>query len=355
MDTGQNEIAAILEKIHAVKILLYGDFCLDVYWTLDPRGSEISVETGLQALAAGNQNYSLGGAANVAANLAALNPRQIKITGVAGDDIFGREMIAQLSRIGVDISGLVLQNGSFETYAFCKLILEGNEQPRIDFGRYNRRTLEADARVLEYLQRESREVDVILINQQIPESITNRSFIDGINRLVRELPDKMFIVDSRHHAADFEGVALKTNQVEAALLCGVKAAPGARFEAEKVRSFARTLYARNQRPCFISRGRHGIIACDAAGIHEIPGLRFRKKLDTVGAGDTTLSAIACALAAGVDTPQAIALANFAAGVTVQKLFQTGTASPEEILALCADPHYLALPELDGNTTSHWTS
>ena len=79
MNIGIKETEEILEKIKEVKILLYGDFCLDAYWVLDPRGSEVSVETGLKALAAGNQKYSLGGASNVAANIAALKPKEIKI------------------------------------------------------------------------------------------------------------------------------------------------------------------------------------------------------------------------------------------------------------------------------------
>ena len=45
----QDRIKTILEKISTVKIAVYGDFCLDAYWQMDPDGSELSVETGLQA------------------------------------------------------------------------------------------------------------------------------------------------------------------------------------------------------------------------------------------------------------------------------------------------------------------
>ena len=44
-----NRINEILEKIKSVKIAVYGDFCLDAYWLMDPDGSEVSVETGLKA------------------------------------------------------------------------------------------------------------------------------------------------------------------------------------------------------------------------------------------------------------------------------------------------------------------
>lgn len=345
MNIGIKEAEEILQKIKDVKILLYGDFCLDAYWVLDPRGSEISVETGLKALAAGNQKYSLGGASNVAANIAALKPKEIKIAGVAGDDIFGREMIAQLNSIGVDTSGLVIQKENFETYVFGKLILEGNEQPRIDFGTYNKRFKETDEKIINFLRKNVLEADIIIINQQVPGCITNSEFITWINSLASELTDKLFIVDSRHYAAQFKNVSLKTNEVEAAILSGINANLTDVFNVNDIKKIASNLFRQHKKPCFISRGKHGIIACDEKGIHQIAGLQFLKKLDTVGAGDTALSAMACALAAKINVQDAIEFANFAAGVTVQKLFQTGTASPDEILTVCADPNYIYQPEL----------
>ncbi|MFA7287724.1 MAG: PfkB family carbohydrate kinase [Melioribacteraceae bacterium] len=334
------EIEDILEKIRNVRLLLYGDFCLDAYWILDPRGSEISVETGLKALSAGYQKYSLGGASNVAANLSALNPKQIKITGVTGDDIFGREMVSQLNSINIDTSGLVLQKDSFETYVFCKLILEGIEQPRIDFGTYNKRSKETDEKILENLRNAIPESDVIIINQQVPFSITNKEFIDELNNIINQFPKKIFIVDSRHHSAEFKNISLKTNEVEAAQLNGIEANYNDQFRREEVKSFAKGLFEKHNKPCFISRGKNGLMACDKDGIKETPGLHFTNKLDTVGAGDTALSAIASAMAAGFDSQSAIKFANFASGVTVQKLFQTGTANPDEILSLCSEHEYL---------------
>jgi len=69
----------------------------------------------------------------------------------------------------------------------------------------------------------------------------------------------------------------------------------------------------------------------------------------VGAGDTAVSALALGLGAGYAPAEAAAFANFAAAVTVQKLFQTGTASGEEILGVCGDPDYIYQPELAEDT------
>ena len=267
-------IGNTLNRIKEANIILYGDFCLDAYWVLDPRGSEISVETGLKALAAGSQKYSLGGASNVAANIAALRPKQLKIFGVAGGDIFGQEMIRQLKSIGIDTNGLVIQKENFETYTFSKLILEGNEQPRIDFGTYNKRTRATDEAILTSLRNNIKEADIIVINQQVPGSITNKEFIEGLNKLVSDNPEKIFIVDSRHFAAEFKGISLKTNELEAAHLYGIDTKLDDVFNINDVKKFACALFEKHNKPCFISRGKYGIVACDADGVSEIPGIHF---------------------------------------------------------------------------------
>jgi len=94
-------VKEILSEIKKVKIAVYGDFCLDAYWILDPRGSEVSVETGLHGQAVSRHYYTLGGASNVVANLAALEPESIQVIGAVGDDIFGRELTRQLQGLGV--------------------------------------------------------------------------------------------------------------------------------------------------------------------------------------------------------------------------------------------------------------
>ena len=88
----QDRIKEILDKISNVKIAVYGDFCLDAYWLMDPDGSEVSVETGLKAESVARHTYSPGGAGNIVANLAALKPAAIKVIGVCGNDIYGREL-----------------------------------------------------------------------------------------------------------------------------------------------------------------------------------------------------------------------------------------------------------------------
>jgi rfaE bifunctional protein kinase chain/domain len=333
METSLKRFAEIFERIRETKIGLYGDFCLDSYWMLDPRGSEVSLETGLKAQAVASQNYSLGGASNVAANIASLKPKELRAFGIYGDDVFGKEMIAQLNSINVVIDGLKVQKENFDTYTFCKLILDGKEQPRIDFGTYNKRTSQTDSLILSNIRDSINELDVFIINQQVPDSITNLVFIEELNTIIKQNSDKIFIVDSRHFADKFRNVSYKVNNLEAANLSNYYYDKPENIGDKELKEIAEKLYIKNNRPVFITRGENGILAYNNDGFFETSGIRLSGELDIVGAGDTALSAIACGLGAGCSIKETIELANLAAGVTVQKLFQTGTANPDEILNL----------------------
>ncbi len=338
-------ISEIIGRINDVKIAVYGDFCLDAYWTMNPAGSEVSVETGLQAESVASQIYSPGGAGNVLANVAALKPKEIKVIGVIGNDIHGRELSRQLQQLGADTSALTIQKDNFETYTYTKKILEGKEQPRIDFGLNNVRTIETDSEILKNIRHALENYDVLIFNQQVQGSLNNRSFIDGANKLLKEFDDKIVILDSRHYNGEFENVHRKVNEIEAAVLLGKKVNPRDFIPFSQIKKNGTEIYNQYNKPTFVTCGSRGILAFDKSGISEIPGIMLHKKLDTVGAGDTTISALALCLAAGVKPADAAAFANFAAAVTVQKLYTTGTATAEEILELSSDVDFNYNPEL----------
>ena len=338
-------IEEILARIKNVRVAVYGDFCLDAYWLLDPRGSEVSVETHLLARAVGRHYYSLGGASNVIANLAALEPAAIRVIGTVGDDIFGRELRRQLHELKVDTTYLVIQKENFDMVTFGKPYLEGDEQPRIDFGFFNRRSEATDRALLEGIRDALETADALIVNQQVPGSIANDSFIEQANQLFGQVSNKVVLLDSRHYGGKFKNIYRKTNDLEAAKLNGVDVGPDDVLQLSDVMEYARNLFRRFNKPVFLTRGPRGIIAADADGVHEVPGIQLLKKLDTVGAGDTVTSALALCLGAGASPAEAAEFANFAAAVTVQKLFQTGTASGREILQIGSDADYIYLPEL----------
>lgn len=341
----QERISEILKKINSTQIAVYGDFCLDAYWIMDPDGSEISVETGLKAEAVAKQIYSPGGAGNIVANLAALNPAAIKVIGVIGDDIQGRELSAQLQALGADTSSLTIQKEYFNTYTYTKKYYGDKEDPRIDFGLKNKRSTDTDVEILNNIQEALENYDALIFNQQVIGSITNKDFIDEVNLLFERFDDKIVILDSRHYNARFRNIYRKINEIEIAIMNGLDVNPQDYISIPDIKEYGLKVFEQNKKPIFVTCGSRGIICIDDRGVSEIPGIHLSKKLDTVGAGDTTISALALCLAAGLQPPEAASFANLAAAVTVQKLFTTGTASGKEILELNEDVDYSYQPEL----------
>ena len=341
----KERIKEILKKINSVKIAVYGDFCLDVYWLMDSDGSEVSVETGLKAEAVAKHIYSPGGAGNIVANLAALKPAAIKVIGVVGNDIHGRELSSQLQVLGADTISLTFQKENFDTYTYTKKYYGEKEDPRIDFGLKNKRSKDTDAEILRNIQIALENYDALIFNQQVTGSITNQDFIDKTNKLFKKFNDKIVVLDSRHFNNSFQNVYRKTNEIEIVVLNGLDVNPQDYISVSDVKKHGTRVYEQYKKPIFVTCGSRGIITIDSTGISEVPGIQLLKRLDTVGAGDTTISALTLCLAAGAQPPEAAVFANFAAAVTVQKLYTTGIATGDEIIELSKDADYNWQPEL----------
>lgn len=341
----KEQLDKILEDISSVKIAVVGDFCLDSYWFIDEAMSEISVETNQATRPVSEQRYSLGGAGNVTSNLAALGVKDIQAFGVIGTDPFGAEMVKIMRSNGINPDHLFIQDKHWSTHTYAKPYLAGEELNRVDFGNYNVLSKQTADRLIASLNDKIPEVDVVLINQQVPSGIHTDYFKQELLKVIGQFPDKIFIVDSRNFNDFYRGTIRKMNDTEAACLCGLDKAPDDEVLHSEVVACAEELYKRFRKPLFITRGKKGSLTISEKGISDIPGLMITGRVDTVGAGDSYLAGAASALAAGYDMEAAAATGTFVAGVTVQKLFQTGTATPEEVRAIGSDPDYLYAPEL----------
>ncbi len=340
----RSELEALLGRIRRVSIGVVGDFCLDSYWELDPSLSEISIETGLATRAVRAQRYSLGGAGNVANNLVAMGVGRVCAFGVLGDDPFGREMLRVLQAAGIETTGVVVQDHGWSTPVYIKPLEAGKEQGRIDFGSANALDPRVGRSLLEALRKDLAGLDLVIINQQLPYGIHTEELRRQLGSLISGSPTP-FIVDSRAWSDSFDGSVRKLNDREALRLCGMSWAAETPVSRETAARAAGMLFSRWGKPVFVTRGERGILGQEEAGTFEVPGLQIIGRIDTVGAGDSALAGIAAALASGRSCLEAATLGNFVAGITVRKLYVTGTATPKEILAVGADPDYVLRPEL----------
>jgi rfaE bifunctional protein kinase chain/domain len=340
-----NWLEEALRRLADARVTVFGDFCLDAYWLVDPDESELSVETGLPVRRVRTQRYSPGGAGNVAVNLTALGVREVRAVGLIGDDAFGRLLTGLLQERGVDTAGLLRCQYDWQTMVFAKPHVAGEEQHRIDFGGFNEVRPETAAALAAELDRAAASSTAVILNQQVPAGTSPPHVIERLLEVVAARPRLPFVVDSRHRAELYRGASLKVNAHEAARLCGEPRALTERVPDEAVRRHAAELSRRTGRPVFVTRGERGILAADAAGIEDVPGIQILEQTDPVGAGDTVVAALAAAVGSGADARTAARLANIAASVTVRKLYTTGTATPEEVLSVGPTPDYVYSPEL----------
>ena len=338
-------LSKIIHDIKSVKIAIVGDFCLDAYWFIDETLSEISLETRRPTTPIKEQQYSLGGASNVANNIAAMGVKDVRAFGVVGPDPFGREMIKIMHENAIDTRNLIVQENNWLTHVFTKPHIENTEQSRIDFGNYNTLSKSTADKLIGLLKTELPEVDIVIINQQVISGIHTEYFREQLLQLIEQFPDKKFIVDSRRYNMIYDGAIRKMNNYEALELIGKQKEVDESISYSEVTEAAEILYEKFSKPLFITCGERGSLVIDENGVAKIEGLLILSEVDAVGAGDSYLAGAASTLAAGYDMKTAGIIGSYVAGVTVQKLFQTGTASSEEIFEIGTDPDLVYNVEL----------
>ncbi len=351
----QRRLSDILERIKHARIGVIGDFCLDAYWLLDTSPPEMSVETGKPTSAVIKQRYSLGGAGNIVNNLVDLGVGIVYAFGVVSDDVFGREMLKQLQQRQaqqtktpqdrVDITGMIIQYEGWDTPVYAKPYLGREEQNRVDFGRFNSITNQTEKKLIAELRDALPNLDALIINQQLPRGIYSGNIIQALNHLAGEYANKTFLSDSRNRSDEFRGMVCKINACEAARVCGEVKEFNELVHVDDLKRYAQEILRQSKKAVFVTRSGRGILLFNGRTFHEIPGIQILKKIDPVGAGDTTVAAIASALASDASLEEAGILGNLASAVTVQKLQQTGSAGPEEIVEMARTADYIFRPDL----------
>jgi rfaE bifunctional protein kinase chain/domain len=325
------DITALFNRFSALNVGVIGDFAIDLYFTLQTKTGERSLETHKDVFWGSRPRASLGAAGNVVQNLVALGVSHCQVIGCVGNDLFGREMKHLLNELGVDTHYLHTLETGWDTCLYTKPNLDGQEANRIDFGVANQLSDAFFDALIAGLEQALARLDVVVINQQFANPLLSRNRVAVLNELIARFPKVRFLADMRDVGTLIRGATLKVNTTELATFMSIPVpeSPDLDWCIQHGNAFRK----RSGGPLLITRGPAGILYLDDQGMHQVDGLPLQGELDTVGAGDTVVAAWAACLGAGASPADALQLANMAAAVTVQKLNQTGTASLPEILAL----------------------
>lgn len=319
-------------------ILVVGDFFLDKYLDIDPRLSEPSLETGLEAYQVVSVRTYPGAAGAVVNNLRALGVR-VLVLGVIGEDGEGDDLLRGLARIGVDGASLIRASARF-TPTYLKPMLGSGHSPARELNRLdtkNRLPLPADieaqviTRLRQLLPSGQASVQAVVVSDQVSEPncgvITDR-VRGALSELARAAPGLSFAVDSRERIGDFRDVIVKPNAREAARATGLA----------DILSAGRELRRRTGRSVVVTAGEQGAFVFDQGGEQHVPAIPTAGPIDVVGAGDSAMAGLVAALCAGASVPEAALVGNLAASITIQQLGATGTATRAQVLARFEETH-----------------
>jgi len=328
-------LTGILDSLSGVRAAVVGDFAVDAYWYADMMQSELSRETAQPTRPIVRERYTPGGGSNVCWNLVTLGVEAVHAVTVVGQDWRWEIMRSLLTDIGVDVEHVV-SSSDWATTMFAKPILSAyglqREDARLDF--ISDRALPHDVgeEFLSQVKSVLPLVDVVTVTDQVSPGVLTEHSIAALAALAQDHPEVTFIADSRYRIDRFHHMVLKPNNVEAAQALFPDKAPEA-VTRDELMTAAPDLRQIAGRPVYITLGGEGVLICDETEVRYAPTVSLSPPIDVVGAGDAFLATLAASLAAGASCWEAGTLANLAAAVVCKKLNTTGTASPEEILAV----------------------
>ncbi|NUS46482.1 MAG: D-glycero-beta-D-manno-heptose-7-phosphate kinase [Gemmatimonadaceae bacterium] len=320
-------LVELLDRARGKRIVVIGDVMLDVYLIGDV--DRISPEAPVPVVRVRERKHALGGAANVAQNVAAIGAR-CTLVGAIGADRGGETLAEMLRAIGED--GAALVRVGRPTTQKTRIVARSQQLARVDEEEDADLAGSDMARVLEAVQRAIAAADAVVLedyNKGVLVPAVIRAAIDAA--AARDLP---VVVDPKfkNFFAYRGATVFKPNRRE------LEAALGAAVDVDHPDAVPAALQRLGVAHILLTLGDRGMALFSAHGeVARLPTVA-REVYDVVGAGDTVTAYLACMLAAGATPAQAAAIANVAAGIEVGKL-GAATVTAAEVLEY-VDTHQL---------------
>ena len=303
-----------MPQFQHARLLVIGDVMLDRYW--HGEASRVSPEAPVPVVKVGNREDRPGGAGNVALNMAALGSA-VRLVGIVGNDKTGLELLSRLNAAGVYCD--FLQSADKPTITKLRVIGQHQQLIRLDF--------EQEFEAADIIGLQGKVKSLIGDSQVMVLSDYGKGALQETANLIElgRSKDIPIIVDPKGtNFEKYRGATLLTpNLSEFEAVAGYS-----NNEEEFVNKGLRLVKDLNLEAILITRGEHGmtLIRPDSPELH-LPA-RAQEVFDVTGAGDTVISVLAAAVAAGNGLADSTALANLAAGLVVGKLGTAAISGPE---------------------------
>ena len=313
-------LSALLDRLAGHTVLVVGDVMLDHF--VIGSVERISPEAPVPVVRFAREEYRMGGAANVAANLQALGAR-VEVIGLIGPDAEGDRLREALDRAGMGTAGLVTDPARCTTRK-TRVVTSRNQQvARIDYEEDGEAAGETAAALIAAIERLAPAARAILLSDYLKGTVSREIAAAAIQAAGRHaIP---VTVDPKvPHSDYYSGATVVTpNHHEAEAITHMRI----RGDADVPACARRVSEVTGCGNVLITRGEHGMWLHTAAADTAFPA-EAREVSDVTGAGDTVIATLTLALASGASLEDAARLANRAAGIVVGKFGPATVTVPE---------------------------
>ncbi len=314
--------SAIIARFAGSRIAIIGDVMLDHF--LVGRAERISPEAPVPVVRLEREEFRLGGAANVAANVAALTGVPL-LAGLIGADAAGRELMAAAAVAGID-GTRVVEDSTRPTTEKIRAVTERHQQvARID----RESTSPIAGPALATLAQHIHTLDAcqaIVLSDYDKGTITP-PVIEAAVAAARRMGCPLLIDPKVPDAAYYRGATVITpNHREAELMSGLVIR-----DHDDARAAAHRIHHASGASVLMTWGERGMWVMDASvtpAREVVMPATAREVSDVTGAGDTVIATLALAIAAGATLVEAAALANSAAGIAVGRFGPAAVSASE---------------------------
>lgn len=304
------------------RVLVVGDVMVDHY--VSGHVSRVSDEAPVPIIHVSDERWTPGGAANVAANIAALGGKAA-LAGIVGADAAANQLTDALSALSAVEADLAVETGR-PTSIKTRYMGGQHQIVRVDRERPAPISKASEDKLIASIEELASDCDAVMVSDYAKGALTDRVLHAAI-ATGRKASLPVVIDPKRADWSAYKGASLITpNRKELTLAthlpCGTDAECTAAAAIAIKATGAAILLTRSEAGMSLFRSGEPPLHLAA---------KAREVFDVSGAGDTVAAAAALGLASGLKLETAMQIANIAAGIVVGKR-GTATASPAELLA-----------------------
>jgi D-beta-D-heptose 7-phosphate kinase/D-beta-D-heptose 1-phosphate adenosyltransferase len=317
------KLTSYIDRFQGAGVLVVGDVMVDEFiWGKVER---ISPEAPVPVVEVQREVLLLGGAANVVNNIRALGGT-VFLAGVVGKDIMGDHLTDELKRINVSTDGIVTLP---ERPTTIKTRVIAHHQQMVRFDRELRAKIDDETtdKIISYAQSLGAGIRAVVISDY-GKGVINERLVSGLVDYAKKKGLIVSVDPKVENFSIYRGVTVITpNHYEAGNGVGNKI-----VDEESLLATGKLILSKlGCENVVITQGEDGMTLFETTGdVLHIPTVA-REVFDVTGAGDTVISTLTLAVAAGAGMRDAALISNYAAGIVVGKV-GTAIVTAEELRA-----------------------